>query len=628
MALSGDLPVVLSETGIDTIREGEDSQAEFLRWQARAGFELGLAGLVVFAFTDEWYRGGSEITDWAFGLVTRDRKPKPAFGAVAEIFKSDLPPALKTTPKASIVVAACNAAKTLGDCLSSLSDLNYPDYETIVVDDGSTDTTAQIAEAAGVRLVRRDHLGLGAARNAGIDAAQGAIVAFIDADARADRDWLYHLAEAVVRKPAAAGGPNFPPLAPSRVAAAIAAAPGAPREVRAGDETLAQLCGCNMAFEKAALEKIGGFDPMFTAAGDDVDLSWRIRDGGAALASAPGAVVIHERRATISEYLAQQRGYGAAEGLLFRKHPLRALDGNGVYGGLPGLAGLFGGGRIYYGAFGHGLFQSLYPGPGMPPALQVPLSIHWIAPSLALMIAGALSRPLALIGLAGIAVTLGCAIATAATAPLSRPRSGPLTRAILAVLCILGPIVRSVARERVRFHLASPLPAAGTPPAALKMRGGFEMIANRADGGAPIATGALLDSLRASLVRNGIATAPSDGFESYDVQILLPPAVRIPLNAVDEGGGRIALRWRIDVDRRAIAIAAGVLVLLLLIAGASWLGGLIVFAFAAAAFAMIAASRATAVPVILRACLEEAAGPSGFRVASEGNSSGDGGTAR
>jgi len=621
MALSGDLPIVLSETGIDTIREGENSQAEFLKWQSRAAFEMGLSGLVVFAFTDQWYRGGSEITDWAFGLVTRDRKPKPAFNVVAEVFKSDLPPALKNPPKVSIVVAACNAAQTLGACLSSLSDLDYPDYETIVVDDGSTDATAQIAEAAGVRLVRRDHLGLGAARNAGIDAAQGEIVAFIDADARADRDWLYHLVETVLRRRTAAGGPNFPPPAGSRIAAAIAAAPGAPREVRAGDDALAQICGCNMALEKAALEKIGGFDPMFTAAGDDVDLSWRLRDGGATLACAPGAIVIHDRRSTVREYLAQQRGYGAAEGLLFRKHPMHALDGDGVYGSRSTLRGLFGGGRIYYGAFGRGLFQSLYPGLGMPPALQIPLSIHWIVASVALIVVGALSRPLALIGLAGIAASIACAIAAAAASRLDCAGSSPLTRAILAVLFILGPMVRGVARERVRFHL-EPQPAKpGEPPPTLKMRGGLALIANRVGGDAPIVTSALLDSIRAGLVRNGVAAAPSDGFQSYDLQILLPPAIRIPLNAVDEGGGRVAIRWRFDVDRRAIAISAGALAALLLIAGASWLGALIVIAFVAAAFAMIAASRATAIPAILGACVAEAAAQSGFQVVSGENGS-------
>src|SRR5208282_1666525 len=208
---------------------------------------------------------------------------------------------------------------------------------------------------------------------------------------------------------------------------------------------------------------------------------------------------------------AQQRGYGAAEGLLFRKHPMRALDGDGVYGSRSNLSGLFGGARIYYGAFGRGLFQSLYPGFGMPPALQIPLSIHWIAASAALIAAGVLSRRLAFIGLAGIAASIVCATAAAAASRLDRARSGPLTRAILAALCILGPMVRGVARERVRFHLQPRPAAAGEPPPTLKLRGGLALIANRADD--PIATGALLDSIRAALVRHGIAAAPSDGFQ-------------------------------------------------------------------------------------------------------------------
>src|SRR5260370_14748738 len=165
---AGELPLILSETGMDTIRKGADLQAELLAWQGRAVFELGLRGFIVFAFTDEWHRGGSEITDWAFGLARRDRSPKPAFEAVARIFDSELPPKLTAAPKASVIVPAYNATATIGDCLASLCTLNYPDHETIVVDDGSTDSTAQIAEQAGVRTIRLEHPGLAAARNAGV----------------------------------------------------------------------------------------------------------------------------------------------------------------------------------------------------------------------------------------------------------------------------------------------------------------------------------------------------------------------------------------------------------------------------------------------------------------------------
>ena len=120
MGQAGELPLVLSETGMDTIREGEDHQAELLSWQCRAAFELGLSGFIVFAFTDEWHTGGSEITDWAFGLTRRDRSPKLAFDTVAKVFGDNLPPPLATAPKATVVVAAYNAASTLGECLSSI----------------------------------------------------------------------------------------------------------------------------------------------------------------------------------------------------------------------------------------------------------------------------------------------------------------------------------------------------------------------------------------------------------------------------------------------------------------------------------------------------------------------------
>ena len=212
MATTGERPLVLSETGMDTIREGQEHQSQLLAWQARAAFEIGLSGFIVFAFTDEWHTGGAEITDWAFGVVNKDRTPKRAFEAVGEIFRGQLPPPLRRTPKASVIVPAYNSEATIGACLDSLKTLNYPNYETIVVDDGSIDATARITEATGARVVRTEHRGLAAARNSGIEAASGEIVTFIDADARADSDWLYHLVEAITRRgAAAAGGPNFAP---------------------------------------------------------------------------------------------------------------------------------------------------------------------------------------------------------------------------------------------------------------------------------------------------------------------------------------------------------------------------------------------------------------------------------
>ncbi len=144
--LAVDKPLVLTEFGIDSLRAGEAEQARILSWQVRAAFAAGVAGTFVFAWTDEWFTGGHLVEDWAFGLVDRDRQPKPALAEVARRYKGPLPPPLPRYPRVSVVVCAYNAERTMEPCLASLEALDYPDYEVIVVNDGSTDRTLEIAE--------------------------------------------------------------------------------------------------------------------------------------------------------------------------------------------------------------------------------------------------------------------------------------------------------------------------------------------------------------------------------------------------------------------------------------------------------------------------------------------------
>ena len=86
----------------------------------RAAFASGVAGTFVFAWTDEWFTGGHLIEDWAFGLVDRDRQPKPAFHEVARQYNGPLPPPLPRYPRVSVVVCAYNAERTMEACLASL----------------------------------------------------------------------------------------------------------------------------------------------------------------------------------------------------------------------------------------------------------------------------------------------------------------------------------------------------------------------------------------------------------------------------------------------------------------------------------------------------------------------------
>ncbi len=177
--LAGDRPLVLTEFGMDSGREGPEQQASTLSWQVRTALTLGAAGTFTFSFTDEWFTGGHEIQDWAFGLVDRERRPKPAFGAVQRWYAAAELPTLAEYPKVSVVVCAYNAESTMDACLASLQRLRYPAYEVIVVDDGSSDRTGDIADGyEGVRVIHQENKGLSAARNVGYASALGEIVAF------------------------------------------------------------------------------------------------------------------------------------------------------------------------------------------------------------------------------------------------------------------------------------------------------------------------------------------------------------------------------------------------------------------------------------------------------------------
>ena len=238
-------PLVLTEFGADSLRSSEAEQRDILSWHINAAFAGGVAGTFVFAWTDEWFTGGHPIEDWDFGLVDRARRPKPAFAEVAAQYLGQLPPPLSRYPRVSVVVCAYNAERTMRPCLASLEKLNYPDYEVIVVNDGSTDRTLAITEGfAYCRIISQENKGLSVARNIGAEAAAGEIVAYTDSDCVADPDWLNYLVGTMETKGlVACGGPNFSPTETSLVPEAVAAAPGAPCHVLLDDEVAEHIAG-------------------------------------------------------------------------------------------------------------------------------------------------------------------------------------------------------------------------------------------------------------------------------------------------------------------------------------------------------------------------------------------------
>ncbi|MBK5269374.1 MAG: glycosyltransferase [Bacteroidia bacterium] len=381
--LTGDRPLVLAEIGLDSMRNGSDKQAEVLDWQLRSIFSKGCAGMLVFAWTDEWWRGGFDIEDWDFGLVDRQRNPKPALKAVSKAF-GDIPfSSEKELPFISVLICSRNGGATIRDTMEGLLKVDYPNFEVIVVNDGSTDKLPDIVSEYPVRLISTPNRGLSNARNTAMMEAKGEIVAYIDDDAYPDPQWLRYLAYAYsTTSHAGIGGPNIVPEEDGFVAICVANAPGGPVHVLITDEIAEHIPGCNMSFRRDVLLEIGGFDPIYRAAGDDVDICWRIQHTGRTIGFHPAAFVWHHRRNSIKAFWKQQKGYGKAEALLEAKWPEKY---NG-FGHLSWAGRIYGNGvtlpikikkdKIFHGIWGSAPFQSLYQqAPGF--ISNIPLMPEW-----------------------------------------------------------------------------------------------------------------------------------------------------------------------------------------------------------------------------------------------------------
>ena len=454
--LTGEHPLILGEFGMDTIRHSQEEQAEMLGWHVDSVLKCGLAGTIFFTWTDEWFTGGEEITDWAFGIVTRERKPKKAFYTLAEKLGRDSSPlphrTLPRTPFVSVIVCSYDGAKTLAVCLDSLGKLNYPEYEVILVDDGSTDDTAYIAaQFPQVRYVHQGNHGLSHARNTGAAAAKGEVLAYTDSDCMPDVDWLYYLIGTLVSGDyAGVGGPNITPPAQNWIQACVAAAPGGPSHVLLTDKIAEHIPGCNMAFYRWAFESAGGFDPEYRKAGDDVDFCWRIQQAGWVIAFSPTAVVWHYRRFTLRAFLKQQDGYGEAESLLRFKHliffgPTGTAKWRGQIYGTPRFSWFVNRPVIYHGIFGEGFFQSIYPAPQSDVAAYLS-SIEWFALTIFLFGLGIFLPALRIVPYLMLGGTLCVALSYMVRAQIEPKFDTVRARLLVMLLAFVQPLVRGFSR--------------------------------------------------------------------------------------------------------------------------------------------------------------------------------------
>jgi GT2 family glycosyltransferase len=617
--IAGDRPLLMGEIGLDSRRNGEQHQAHVLDWQVRSAFASGCAGAFLFSWTDEWYRGGFEIDDWDFGLTDRDRRPKPALAAIRKAFAEvPFPPGVRW-PRISVVVCSFNGARTLRDTCEGLVKVEYPDYEVIVVDDGSTDDTAAIAREYNFRVMSTENRGLSNARNIGLALASGEIVAYIDDDAYPDPHWLTYLAAAFVSTDhAGIGGPNLPPPGDGHIAECVANAPGGPIHVLVSDQEAEHIPGCNMAFRRNRLLAIGGFDPQYRAAGDDVDACWRLQAWGWTIGFSPAAVVWHHRRNSLRAYWKQQQGYGKAEALLERKWPGRynsaghitwtgRLYGNGFTRALG-----WGRGRVYHGTWGSALFQSVYQrAPGTLSSL--PLMPEWylvIAALAVLSLLGVFWTPL----LAAVPLLLPAAGACIAQAVVSashasfapRSRLERLKRiSLTALLHLIQPLARL--KGRVQYGL-TPWRRRGVARHALPWPRRFQLWSERWHS----ATGRL-QAIESALRADGAIVLRGGDFDRWDLEVRggMLSAARLRMTTEEHGAGRQMVRFLAWPVCSAGGLAVMLLLAVLAMAAAmdqAWLVSAILGGTALLVTLRIAREAATAMGSLVHACAVPAVG--------------------
>lgn len=208
----------------------------------------------------------------------------------------------------------------LACCLPAVHAALRPGDDLVVVDSASRGTqTGQVARAAGAFTIRCERPGLSRARNAGVAASTGEVIAFTDDDCRPQPGWLDALVAAFA-DPAVGfalgrveGEGDGAPMSVS------GPEPGAARVVGLRDDVTLLGHGANFAVRRSAWAPLGGFDPLLGAGGrfraaEDKDALWRLQRAGWLGQVVPSAVVVHSQWRNRRAAARLVRGYGLGEG--------------------------------------------------------------------------------------------------------------------------------------------------------------------------------------------------------------------------------------------------------------------------------------------------------------------------
>jgi cellulose synthase/poly-beta-1,6-N-acetylglucosamine synthase-like glycosyltransferase len=241
---------------------------------------------------------------------------------------------MEDKPNISVIIPAYNEEDTIGECLISLEDLDYPSekLEIILINDGSSDNTKKVMsnynQKLNLVLLETDGVGPSKARNIGLDCAKGEYVAFIDADCAVDREWLNELLKGFITEDVAGvGGSQIIPVNATefekKVHVFLSSMHFVSEYMKEADgiEIVQHVASCNAIYKTGVVREVQGFDDKLWP-GEDVDLDYKITHKGYKIAYNPKAIVMHHRPKNLMKFYYMMKRYGGAQAYLIKKHGL------------------------------------------------------------------------------------------------------------------------------------------------------------------------------------------------------------------------------------------------------------------------------------------------------------------
>jgi cellulose synthase/poly-beta-1,6-N-acetylglucosamine synthase-like glycosyltransferase len=227
---------------------------------------------------------------------------------------------------ASVIVPVFDGAATLGACLRALAHQSVDEtcYEILVVNDGSTDSSAEIADQMGLAVIGQDHAGAAAARNLGARHARGRILLFTDADCEPQPDWIEQMLVPFSDPDVVGVKGAYRTRQKSLVARFTQAEYEEKYDRLQRAERIDFVDTHSAAYRRDLFLEHGGFDPTFLF-DEDQEFSFRLARAGHKLCFVRSAVVFHRHPATVWEYTWRKMRLGRWKVRVHLRHPAKAI---------------------------------------------------------------------------------------------------------------------------------------------------------------------------------------------------------------------------------------------------------------------------------------------------------------